>query len=147
MTQDQARDFLLKQSKALNNGIFPSLVTHQAKITNPLCGDHVELRLYLDTDLIKEIGFKAVGCALCLASSQTLCEILHGRATTYAHQTLGNFETAIAGMNEVSWPSKLEELTCFQFVRKNPSRKPCVLLPWVTFRRAFVYGVKTHPSE
>lgn len=46
--------------------------------TNPLCGDRVRIELALDGDVVSAARFTANACALCVASSSILTELVRG---------------------------------------------------------------------
>ncbi len=54
--------------------------------SNPLCGDHITLRLKLDpsNERIQEVRFEGDGCAISMASTSMLTERLAGLTTTEA---------------------------------------------------------------
>ena len=49
--------------------------------SNPLCGDHIEMRIRLDPSkkLVEEIKFSGDGCAISVASSSLLTQKVKGR--------------------------------------------------------------------
>ena len=48
--------------------------------TNPLCGDRVRIELKLDGDIVIDARFTANACAICVASSSMLTELVRGAA-------------------------------------------------------------------
>ena len=46
--------------------------------TNPLCGDRVRIELALHGDLVTEARFTANACAICVAASSMLTELVRG---------------------------------------------------------------------
>ena len=48
-----------------------SIVAH-----NPLCGDKIEIFALLERDIIKDISFRGNGCAICLAASSIMTELV-----------------------------------------------------------------------
>jgi nitrogen fixation NifU-like protein len=47
---------------------------------NPLCGDRVRIELTLDGDVVTDARFTANACAICVASSSMLTELVRGAA-------------------------------------------------------------------
>ena len=43
--------------------------THSADGHNPLCGDQIEVQLYIEGDVIKDVMFNGNGCAISKASA------------------------------------------------------------------------------
>jgi len=53
----------------------------QARDTNPLCGDVVEIQMVLDGDnTVKDIKFTGQGCAISQASASMLTELIKGKS-------------------------------------------------------------------
>ncbi len=46
--------------------------------TNPLCGDRVRIELALNGDIVTEARFTANACAICVAASSMLTELVRG---------------------------------------------------------------------
>lgn len=134
MNTEAAREVLLKHSRSDKNGRFPDIVSYSGKMTNPLCGDHVELRVHVDESEIREIGHRASACAICSASASLLCEALMGRTLQYGLELADSFEDSIAADTKQPWPELIEQLRCFEHLRVNPSRRMCAALPWVVFK-------------
>ncbi len=53
--------------------------THKSHVSNPLCGDEIEMELIIDKGVIKEIKFQGKGCAISLASASMVTEFLKGK--------------------------------------------------------------------
>lgn len=136
MNQDQSREFLIKHSRSSKNGLFPQSYNLEAKLTNPMCGDHVELRIRSVNDEIKEMGFKANACAICSASSSILSEISIGMKVQEVLNLVGLFEKSVMDKADLPWPDELSALSCFEHLRVNPARRMCALLPYITFKRS-----------
>lgn len=60
-----------------NRGALPTPTVSQEG-TNPLCGDRVRIELVLDGDLVSEARFTANACAICVAASSMLTELVRG---------------------------------------------------------------------
>ena len=53
----------------------------QAKDSNPLCGDIVEIQMVLDGhSLVKDVKFNGQGCAISQASASMLTELVRGKS-------------------------------------------------------------------
>jgi nitrogen fixation NifU-like protein len=62
-----------------NRGSLPSPTVSQEG-TNPLCGDRVRIELALDGDVVTAARFTANACAICVAASSMLTELIRGAA-------------------------------------------------------------------
>ena len=60
-----------------NRGALPAPTVSQEG-TNPLCGDRVRIELALHGDLVTEARFTANACAICVAASSMLTELVRG---------------------------------------------------------------------
>src|SRR3989337_3595565 len=61
-----------------NKGVLEA-ASHQAKDSNPLCGDEVTLYLRVDgADRIADVRFSGQGCAISQASASMLTSIVQG---------------------------------------------------------------------
>lgn len=137
MNLEVARTILLKHSRSDQNGIFPQLSTHSAKMTNPVCGDHVELKLEInDEQVIKAAGHKASACAICCASADILCHEIKEQTITNVLMMAKFFEQGIIESPEIPWPNEVKNLLCFEHLKVNPARKMCALLPWLALKNA-----------
>ena len=45
---------------------------------NPSCGDDIELFLRSDGERITDVSYDGIGCSICLASANMLCESIRG---------------------------------------------------------------------
>ncbi len=136
MNLDLAREKLMDHSRSTKNGQFPLAANLEAKLTNPVCGDHVELKIHLDENKIIEAGFKAKACAICSASASLLAETVRGIHLTDAIKMGQTFEASVMESEQAPWPENILALNCFEHLRVNPARKMCALLPWVVLKNA-----------
>lgn len=61
-----------------NHGILEH-PTHQAKGLNASCGDKLQMDIVVKNDIIEEVRFSGVGCAISQASASLLTESIAGR--------------------------------------------------------------------
>lgn len=134
MSLEAARALLVEHSQSKKNGKFPALFTHSGKLTNPVCGDHIELKFHLDQNRILEAGFSAQACAICTASASLLCQEVKGLSVESSDSLGKKFEDALLTSAEQIWPESLRPLMSFQHLRINQSRRSCALLPWIALR-------------
>lgn len=136
MNLEAARSTLMEHSRSSKNGIFPEIVNFEAKLTNPLCGDHVELKIHSDGDTIHDVGFKTRACAICSASASILSQEVKGLKVEHVILMGRTFEKSVVEKEEAPWPLILKGLESFSHLRVNPSRRMCALLPWVVLKNA-----------
>lgn len=136
MDLEKARSELLQHSKSKINGVFPIQSNFAAKLTNPLCGDSVEFRIYLREQRIEEAGYKAVACAICSASTSLLCEQIKGQLLETILEWGRHFESEVVASDDRAWPELLRPFSCFEHLRVSPARRMCALLPWIALKSA-----------
>ena len=91
--------------------------THEASETNASCGDMIEVYLKIKGGVIKDAGFKGVGCALSTAAASMLME-----------------ELIDEKVDEVKkWDKKKIDGLIGEV---NPGRVKCVMLPMEAIRKA-----------
>lgn len=101
---------------------------------NPLCGDSLTLFFKRKDGRINEIAFQAQGCALLLASSSIMTELVKQKTTEELVELFGQFHRyVLTGTGDVP-----EQLKAFSHVHHAPMRAKCVSLPW----HALVQGVE-----
>ena len=57
----------------------------QAEVTNPVCGDVLQLMLKIVDDRIAEARFKTFGCEAAIAASSLLTEMIKGKTVMEVH--------------------------------------------------------------
>ena len=62
---------------------------------NPLCGDQITLYLKIDDDIISEVGFEGVGCAISKASASMMTEGIKGKSKAEAKKIFDEFRRMI----------------------------------------------------
>lgn len=107
--------------------------THEATVSNPLCGDRVTLRLRVEADRIAEARFEARGCMIATASGSLLTDAVTGRSVEEA-RGLADAVDALVGEGES--PSDLGDLEALRGAREFPARRACVTLSWQALRAA-----------
>ena len=86
MAYDMYQEVILQHYRSPKNfGPLPG-ANREGEESNPLCGDHITLRLKLDpgNERIQEVRFEGDGCAISMASTSMLTERLTGLTTTEA---------------------------------------------------------------
>ena len=101
--------------------------THQARLTNPLCGDRVTVRLKVAEGAVATLRFEARGCLLSTASASLLGEWVEGQPVARARELAGLVHGLVAGE---ALPADLGVLEALRPVRGFPARLACVELPW-----------------
>ena len=126
---------------------------HQARLadvdvevqeTNPLCGDRVTLDLKREPDgRIAAVGYHARACAICLASTDLMAEIIPGMTADAARMAASTFEASLRHGDVISEDSVIATLRPFQPLQDVPSRIGCAMLGW----RALVTALSDDPGS
>jgi nitrogen fixation NifU-like protein len=102
--------------------------THAITMSNPLCGDVIELMLRVEQGRIDEARFAGRGCSISLASASMLTQRLKGRTIPEALELSQNFTRLLHGDASVTDDADLGDLRALSGVSKFPVRIKCALL-------------------
>jgi nitrogen fixation NifU-like protein len=132
---DLYRDVILDHNRRPRN--FGILESADASVEgfNPMCGDHLTLRLKLDDDTISDIRFEGQGCAISTASASLMTEAVKGKSRGEA---LDLFERVHQLLTDDAAPpaQELGKLAALSGVREYPARVKCASLCWHTLASA-----------
>lgn len=103
--------------------------SHEARGTNPQCGDDIQVQLRIDGDRIDDIRFTGSGCAICVASTSMMTEAVKKGGVGSALELQERFRAVMTGKREAR-EAGLGKLASLAGVRRYPSRIKCVLLGW-----------------
>ena len=132
---DLYRDVILDHNRRPRN--FGILESADASVEgfNPMCGDHLTLRLKLNDDTISDIRFEGQGCAISTASASLMTEAVKGKSRGEA---LDLFERVHQLLTDDAAPpaEELGKLAALSGVREYPARVKCASLCWHTLASA-----------
>ena len=103
--------------------------THQARGTNPQCGDDLRVELDIQQGQVHDIRFNGQGCAICIASASMMSEAVTGHSVAEAEKLQQHFRAVLTGQSEPD-AAYLGKLISLAGVRRYPSRIKCALLGW-----------------
>ncbi|MCC7282089.1 MAG: SUF system NifU family Fe-S cluster assembly protein [Acetobacteraceae bacterium] len=114
---------------------------------NPMCGDRISVEVERDAGLrLKDIGFQARGCAICIASGSLMTELCRGHTAEEVHALAACVRelarTGTAPAAEGWMAEALERLAPLSGVAAFPSRVKCATLAWHTLEAALGPGGK-----
>ena len=119
------QDRILAFAKAVRQAPALADATHSATVSNPTCGDRVEIRLRVSSGVITAASAQVRGCALCEAGAGLLHELAPGLSTD-AFTSLGEDLSAwLASDDKREIP---DAMTAFAPVRAIRNRHKCVTL-------------------
>jgi nitrogen fixation NifU-like protein len=131
------QEVILDHNKRPRNFKVPDPNNRRAEGYNPLCGDKITIFLYVDGDVIKDLGFQGTGCAISKASASLMTDALKGKTLADANALFDQFHnlvTAPAAANVET--DSLGKLAVLAGVREYPMRVKCASLAWHTLKAA-----------
>ncbi|MEO7463857.1 MAG: Fe-S cluster assembly sulfur transfer protein SufU [Nitrosospira sp.] len=135
-TKSLYQEVILDHNKKPRNYGTLEKPSHQAVGHNPLCGDHLDVALYLEGERIDSIAFQGESCAICKASASMMTSAVKGKMRTDAETLIQEFRDMAIGKLDIESPHHLGRLTVFAGVRDLPTRVKCAILPWHTLHAA-----------
>ena len=97
-----------------------------AIISNPICGDRVEVRLLLNDDnVITDVSTAVRGCALCEAGAGLFVSLAPGRSVTSLPELQNGLAAWLAGNESARTVPNIQD---FAPVRSIKNRHKCVVL-------------------
>jgi nitrogen fixation NifU-like protein len=132
---DLYRDVILDHNRQPRN--FGALEPADASVEgfNPMCGDHLTLRLRLNQDTISDIRFEGQGCAISTASASLMTEAVKGKSRDEALKLFDRVHQLLT--DDAAPPAEeLGKLAALSGVREYPARVKCASLCWHTLASA-----------
>ena len=129
------RDVILDHNRRPRN--FGGLDSADASVEgfNPMCGDHLTLRLKLRDDTISDIRFEGQGCAISTASASLMTEAVKGKSREAALELFDRVHQLLT--DDAAPPAEgLGKLAALSGVREYPARVKCASLCWHTLASA-----------
>jgi nitrogen fixation NifU-like protein len=112
-----------------NKGVLEG-ATHTITMTNPLCGDVIELMLIVEGDRIEAAHFAGRGCSISQASASMLTGRVIGKTLEAAVDLSARFTQLLHGDGSLLDDDDLGDLRTLAGVSKFPVRIKCALLGW-----------------
>lgn len=140
------QEMILDHGKNPRNAKLPTQFNHEASGKNPLCGDQITLRVFLDGDIVKDIGFEGSGCAISTAAASTMTEIVKGKTRAEVEALFSQFRNLVTGQIEVDL-DELGKLAAFAGLSNYPMRVKCATLAWHTLQAALTGGQTSVTTE
>ncbi len=104
--------------------------THTITMSNPLCGDVIELLLRVEDSKIAEACFLGRGCSISQASVSMLTNRIAGKTLEEATEISAKFTQLLHGDDTLLTDPALGDLRALAGVSKFPVRIKCALLGW-----------------
>ena len=113
---------------------------------NPLCGDKLSLYLRIENNLIADVRFEGMGCAISTASASLMTERLKGMKVADAEALFRKFHAAVTEDGKDTPGPELGKLSALTGVRDYPARVKCATLAWHTLEAA-LHNQETASTE
>jgi len=135
--KDLYQDIILEHGKNPRNFGKCDGHNHTAKGYNPLCGDQVEIYLKVDKEKnVNEVSFEGSGCAISMASTSIMTELVKGKSLDIAKEIINEFFNMIKSGSEMKTKDLNDDqkikIMSLSGVKKYPMRVKCATLSWHT---------------
>ena len=135
------KDIILEHGKSPRNFGKCEKHTHEAKGHNPLCGDQVQIYLKLNNKKkVENLTFEGSGCAISIASTSIMTELVKGKTIDVAKKIIFNFLDMIKNTSEIKSKDLDEDqktkIMSLSGVKQYPMRVKCATLAWHTLTSA-----------
>ncbi len=120
---------------------------HQADGYNPLCGDRITLYLKVEGDVITDVAFQGVGCAISRASASMLTQSVKGQTIGKVEEIFDGFHAMITEPDGDIDYEALGDLEVLSGVAAFPTRIKCAILAWHTLHAALEDGEDAVTTE
>ena len=112
--------------------------THLSKNKNPICGDVMEISLFVKNDLIEDIGYQCKSCVYCQASVSLLSKKIKNKKINQIKELVNSAEGFFSN-TQIKINKEWEVFKKILNI-KNNSRKQCLLLPFKTIAKALKFN-------
>ena len=135
------KDIILEHGKSPRNFGKCEKFTHHAQGHNQLCGDQVQVYLKLNEEKkVKDLTFEGSGCAISIASTSIMTELVKGKSIKVAKNIVIDFlnmikNTSKIKSNDLSEDQKMKIMS-LSGVKQYPMRVKCATLAWHTLTAA-----------
>jgi nitrogen fixation protein NifU and related proteins len=130
------QNVILEHNRSPRNYRVMDDADRQAEGSNPLCGDQLTIWVKLDGDVINDVAFQGLGCAISRASASLMTAAVKGKSRREAEDLFERFHNMVTGKPESVDPETLGKLAVFSGVSEYPTRVKCASLPWHTLKAA-----------
>ena len=113
---------------------------------NPLCGDHINVYVTMDGDVVTDVSFTGSGCAISKASASMMTAAVKGKTKKEVEAMFHEFHDMVSG-REGAPDGLLGKLKVFAGVREYPARVKCASLAWHTLNAAITGSGTVVSSE
>jgi nitrogen fixation NifU-like protein len=130
------QDLILDHYRRPRNQGALAEATHRITLTNPLCGDEIDLELDVQDDVIRDVRFRGRGCSISQAAASMMTQVVKTRPRTEVLALADRMAAMMHGDAQAAADRALGDLRALAGVAKFPVRVKCALLPWNALKDA-----------
>jgi nitrogen fixation NifU-like protein len=134
------QNVILEHNRSPRNYRVMEGADRQAEGNNPLCGDRLTVWLKVEGDVITDVSFQGLGCAISRASASLMTAAVKGKSVGEVESMFERFHRLVTGKAAAGESETLGKLTVFSGVSEYPTRVKCASLPWHTLKAALADG-------
>lgn len=126
---------IMEESRSTHNKGDLDDPTYKELGHNPNCGDEITLQIKMNGDVLEDLSYTGVGCAISQASTSIMIDTIRGKSRQEAIDMADLFINMIKGVAvEEEELEPLEDAVAFQGIAQLPARVKCAVLPWYTLK-------------
>jgi nitrogen fixation NifU-like protein len=129
-------DVILDHNRAPQNYRPMENANRKVEGNNPLCGDRLIVWLRMDDDVIADVTFQGLGCAISMASASLMTSAVKGKTRAEAEALFDRFRRMITGSVPEVETESLGKLAVFSGVSEFPIKVKCASLSWHALKAA-----------
>ncbi len=132
------RDVIMDNYKNPHNkGLLNKEGYKRIHLNNPSCGDDMNVEVYIEGDIIKDVRHDGHGCSICCSSASVASELLKGKTLDEANEIINGFYDMIQAKEiDADMEEKLGEAIAYTGVAQFPARIKCATLSWKAIEKA-----------
>jgi nitrogen fixation protein NifU and related proteins len=129
-------DVILDHNRAPQNYRPMENANRKVEGNNPLCGDRLTVWLRMEDDVIADVTFQGLGCAISMASASLMTSSVKGKTRAEAEALFDRFRRMITGSVAPAESESLGKLAVFSGVSEFPIKVKCASLSWHALKAA-----------
>jgi nitrogen fixation NifU-like protein len=130
------QDLILDHNRAPQNYRPMANANRRVEGNNPLCGDRFTIWLRMEGDIIADVTFQGLGCAISMASASLMTSAVKGKTRAEAEGLFDRFLGMITGSVDDKQAETLGKLAVFSGVSEFPIKVKCASLSWHAMKAA-----------
>lgn len=118
-----------------NKGLKKTDKYHFVHLNNPSCGDDMNVELFIENGIVKEVYHDGKGCSICCSSASVMSDVLTGKTVEDAKKIILDFYELVKGERPED-EEALGEAIAYMGVKDFPARIKCATLAWKAIEEA-----------